>query len=533
MLPLLDYMRTTMGTGRRASPPKPLGTYLVCGFCVLFVLLFASGKIGGDGGGIAAKCNLSTYDKESTTELDLRHCKISELPTHILAFEHLVKLDVSFNNDLKTLPPLPPTLEVLFAMGTAHETIPSTVATLPALRMLSFKSCRLRDIGAQPLPTALQWLILTDNELTTLPPSFGRLTRMRKLMLANNRLTALPEVMREMQDLELLRVANNLLADLPTWLLALPNLTWLAIAGNPCVASAPARASLAPVNSAELTFGDKLGEGTSSIVRRGEWKGTTVALKAYKAQLSSDGRNLDEVRASVAVDHPNVLRWLGYLEESGNAGEVARASGGGGSGKWKLIGVLEWAPGFASLGKPPSMATITRDTYPPGTSFTAGEIKAIAIGIASALEHLHGRSLSHGDVYAHNILWRRGEGTSTHAHRAKLGGGAEESPAAVAKLSDFGAAFYYGGLAASAEAKRAFERMEQRAYGFLLEELLERYSGPREVARRELHVIRAAAAAATSTRPEDRPGFSALLQMLREPPGRRLLRPRGTFGRVP
>ena len=155
-----------------------------------------------------------------------------------------------------------------------------------------------------------------------------------------------------------------------------------------------------------------------------------------------------QVRASCAVDHPNVLRWLGYLEEG--AEQEAHATGA--SDGWRLIGVLEWAPGFSSLGKPPSMQSITRDTYAEGTSFTAAEVRAIAFNIASALEHLHSRGVAHGDLYAHNILWRRAEAsideastTGLHSREiSRLRHPREErraaEPAAVAKLSDFGGA---------------------------------------------------------------------------------------------
>ena len=100
------------------------------------------------------------------------------------------------------------------------------------------------------------------------------------------------------------------------------------------------------------------------------------------------------------------------------------------------------------------------------------------------MQHLHSRGLAHGDLYAHNILWKRlrasdraGESGGSegrhHAqgrvHRGGGGGGGagsndstEAGTAALAKLSDFGAAFYYG------EGARAlgvhYERMEQRAY---------------------------------------------------------------------
>jgi hypothetical protein len=58
------------------------------------------------------------------------------------------------------LPDLPPSLETLFLLGNRFEEVPTSVSRLPALRMLSFKDCRLRRIGV-PLPASLKWLILT------------------------------------------------------------------------------------------------------------------------------------------------------------------------------------------------------------------------------------------------------------------------------------------------------------------------------------------------------------------------------------
>ena len=101
---------------------------------------------------------------------------------------------------------------------------------------------------------------------------------------------------------------------------------------------------------------------------------------------------------------------------------------------------------------------------------------------------------------------------------------------ALAKLSDFGAAFYYG-PSGSAEAL-AYERMEVRAFGLLLDELLQRHDG---VDTRGLHAVRAATAAATATAAAERPAFTALHAMLTSHDAggaRRKLRPRSTFGRV-
>ena len=544
-----------MGTGQRAKTSPNLN-YLVALMLVaaFFVWLWHP---------TFERCSIDSYDVVTTSAIDLKNCKLSELPSSISRFVSLKKLDLG-NNVLHSLPDaLPPSLETLFCLNNAFETIPPVIATLPRLRMLSFKSCRLRDLGVAPLPESLAWLILTDNELVALPDSLGRLTGMRKLMLANNKLGSLPSSMGAMRELELLRLSNNRLPAPPPWLYELPKLTWLAIAGNPFVAPAPARASLPDVRFDELTLGPKLGEGTSSIVRQGLWHGEMVAIKLYKAALSSDGMNLDEVRASCAVDHPHVLRWLGYLSEG--EGEKARAVASV-STAWRLVGVLEWAPGFSSLGKPPSMESITRDTYKPSTSFASAEIREIGAGLAAALEHLHGRGLSHGDVYAHNVLWKRASSEAGpsrlhhrrrhhHHHRegaaagAAAGGGdtegggaaAEDDGRAMAKLSDFGAAFYYGPGSAHAA---SYERMEQRAFGLLLAELLERHDGSEPEL---LEPVRLASRLAMAAAPEDRPGFARLARQLeledsldeesqRGPPlgraARRGLRPRSSFGRV-
>ena len=115
--------------------------------------------------------------------------------------------------------------------------------------------------------------------------------------------------------------------------------------------------------------------------------------------------------------------------------------------------MLEWTSGLRALAKPPSLDSITRDTYPPSTAFGGLFIRRVARSIAAALAHLHGRGLAHGDMYAHNIL---------------VAGSGE------AKLSDFGAAFYYGREHPHAA---VYERMEARAFGFLLQELIERHDG--------------------------------------------------------
>ena len=46
--------------------------------------------------------------------------------------------------------------------------------------------------------------------------------------------------------------------------------------------------------------------------------------------------------------------------------------------------MLEWTSGLRALGKPPSLDSITRDTYPPAAAFGGLFIRRVARSIADA-----------------------------------------------------------------------------------------------------------------------------------------------------
>lgn len=129
----------------------------------------------------SARCSLDHHPATPVTRLDLRGCGLATLPPSILRYTALTHLDLG-GNQLRHLPPLPPSIEVLFLLGNQFEDVPVAVTPLHHLRMLSFKQCNLRRLGPTPLSTTLQWLILSNNQLTALPPWIATLTRVRKLM---------------------------------------------------------------------------------------------------------------------------------------------------------------------------------------------------------------------------------------------------------------------------------------------------------------------------------------------------------------
>jgi serine/threonine protein kinase len=107
--------------------------------------------------------------------------------------------------------------------------------------------------------------------------------------------------------------------------------------------------------------------------------------------------------------------------------------------------------GFMNLAGPPSFESCTRDIYSPGQIFALGTAHGIALGVASVGAHLHARGLMLGDLYAHNIL---------HHDDGRC------------RVTDFGGATFVPQGASGL--KHALERLEVRAFGILLEELLDR-----------------------------------------------------------
>lgn len=415
--------------------------------------------------------------------------KLTTFPPEIFDLaDSLEVLDLS-RNHLSTLPedlPRLHRLKVIFLSNNPFETVPEVLAQCPKLEMIGFKSCRITHLSESALPPQTRWLILTDNQLETLPASIGSLTNLQKLMLAGNRLKTLPPALAHCQNLELIRLAANQLTELPPWLLKLPRLSWLAYAGNPFCAQwlTPSANGLPVIDWADLVKGDVLGQGASGVISTGLWKTAQgdrqVAIKFFKGDITSDGYPADEIRACLAAGMQDQI--------VSPVGQVANHPKGQQGLVFPLI-----PPSYRVLGGPPSLESCTRDTYPPDRTFSLPVAIRIAHNVAAAAHHLHQRGLLHGDLYPHNTLY---------------------NDSGDAKLSDFGAASFYP--VDDSALGQALERLEVRAFGCLLEDLLDRcpipnadeaasatYADLLQLQQRCLH-------------PDERPRFSEILTTLNQ-----------------
>lgn len=257
---------------------------------------------------------------------------LTEFPQEIFDLADTLEiLDLS-NNQLSALPQdlyRLSKLKILFASNNRFEHLPEALGRCPRLEMIGFKANRIKTVPEASLPLQTRWLILTDNQIETLPSAMGDLQRLQKLALAGNCLTALPEWMANCRNLELVRLSANQLQALPAWLLSLPKLTWLAFAGNPfshtLVDPHADVATVANVTLDELKLTDKLGEGASGVIYHGQWLTQSmieatgsahVAVKLFKGEVTSDGYPADELDCCLTTgDHPSLIKVVAHISQ--------------------------------------------------------------------------------------------------------------------------------------------------------------------------------------------------------------------------
>jgi len=378
--------------------------------------------------------------------LDLS-CGLTELPREVFDLADSLEILNLTGNQLGDLPddlPRLKRLRILFCSHNAFTHLPAVLGACPSLSMVGFRANQIETVDAASFAPSLRWLILTENRIRELPASLGACAQMQKLMLAGNRITDLPEELAACANLEMLRIASNDLPSLPPWLLQMPRLSWIAFAGNPCSPSNHSAAELMPhIPWKDLEVHEKLGEGASGTIHRALWRkdeATTqtrsVAVKLFKSAMASDGLPACEMDACLAAgSHEHLIPMHGSVAHhpEGRQGLV--------------MSIID--PAHQPLAGPPSFDTCTRDVYPEDLRLSPHAALSIVRAIASAAAHLHSRGILHGDLYAHNVLW--------HADGHCC-------------LGDFGAATFYS--RSDSQLSSALERIEVRAFGCLLEELL-------------------------------------------------------------
>lgn len=406
--------------------------------------------------------NLHTLQQLKNGELNgISRLQMAEnltyFPTEIYQLADTLEiLDLS-NNQLTELPndfAKLRRLKIVFLSNNLFTTFPSVLASCPNLEMIGFKSNQIKQVPEHAFPPKTRWLILTDNQITTLPDSLGDCPKLQKLMLAGNQINSLPKTLIKCQNLALIRLAANQLTHLPDWLLQLPKLAWLAFSGNPLCADSNSQKikeeDFVALDFNEFSCGNLLGEGASGHIYEASWlddkhplkeQHPTFAVKIFKGQVTSDGYPEDELQTSLQIgQHPGLVKIIGHFKQHPKRpGETAK--------KGLLMEIIPKT--YQNLGLPPSLQSCTRDTFAQNLSLTAQQTLKILRSVASSVLHLHQQGICHGDLYAHNLLY---------------------NPQADVLFGDFGAASRFAHLPYNQI--QAIKNLELRAFGYLIDDLL-------------------------------------------------------------
>jgi hypothetical protein len=357
------------------------------------------------------------------------------------------------------------------------------------------------------LADTLEKLDLSYNNLSELPPDFGRLKKLKILFCSENPFTVLPEVLADCPLLNIAGFKANKINTIPAKSLN-ANLRWLILTNNN-ITELPAEIGNCKRMQKLMLAGNQLTELPQQLSNCSNLELLRISANRLSelprwllqmpklSWLAFSGNPFCTIPTVQALDliHWDDLELNGHLGE-GASGIISKASWrtatarqevaikifkgavtSDGSpedemniciaadvhpGLVQLVGQIKGhpedkkglvmgliPPSFYNLGLPPSLQSCTRDGFKENLSFATQQIVKIAGTIASVAVQLHGRGIMHSDMYAHNILI---------------------DDEANTLFGDFGAACFYDKN--DSDLAPALERLEVRAFGCLLDDLL-------------------------------------------------------------
>ena len=198
-------------------------------------------------------------EKELIYQLSLEYKRLKNFPAEIYQYPNLKVLNVGFNK-LDSIPysiRLIPNLEELYLSGgmnsarywaakelkgdsidssriyNSFRSLPNSIGTLTALRILEAKNNRLEEIPASiGQLVLLEELNLQGNLIRRIPPTIGQLTNLKEFKVSINNLLRFPIEICKLVNLERLEAFDNQLIAVPYDIRKLTKLRYLQLSNN-------------------------------------------------------------------------------------------------------------------------------------------------------------------------------------------------------------------------------------------------------------------------------------------------------------
>lgn len=368
-------------------------------------------------------------------------------------------------------------------------------------------ACGLYEFPIEILDLAdtLEILDLSQNNLSSLPPNFDKLSKLKIAFFSDNLFTELPEVLGKCQSLEMIGFKSNqikivsekALPKITRWLILTNNqieiipkslgncyrLQKLALAGNKikklpdemvnCQNLELIRISANLLTEfpnwllqlPKLSWVAYAGNPFSEMAQipnnlsQIEWTDLTINEQLgqgasgiiYKSTLKGfDNEVAVKIFKGEVTSDGLPLNEMNACMAAGNHPNLVNVLGKIANHPQQKEGlVMSLIPNnYNNLGNPPSFESCSRDVFNQGTNFTISQMLNISKGIASVCKQLHSLGINHGDLYAHNIMFDK-DGNNL--------------------LGDFGAATFYD---VNSDIAEGLQKIEVRAFGCLLDDML-------------------------------------------------------------
>ena len=152
----------------------------------------------------------------------VRSLKIDDIPSSIYHFKNLKELYL-YKNNLHELPgelALLNSLETINISDNPFNGIPEVIKRLINIKKLIASNINIKELSADFFNNfnRLEWLDLSNNNISELPDSIDNLKVLKFLYLYNNKFNEIPEFVTHLPNLRELNLSENYITKIPDWI---------------------------------------------------------------------------------------------------------------------------------------------------------------------------------------------------------------------------------------------------------------------------------------------------------------------------